>query len=55
MSLVTRDRLEQRKADLKLELDRALATINSLAGAIADVDFWLAELSKPEADSSTQD
>ena len=45
--------LEQRKVELKKQLDQVLANANALHGAIQEVDFWIASL-EPKKEQEAQ-
>lgn len=44
---ISRSRLETRLEELKLELEKSRQQYVALTGAIADLDYWLAEEAKP--------
>ena len=46
---ITRNRLEARLAELKQNLEQIKQQFTATTGAIADIEYWLAELdTKPE-------
>ena len=44
---ITRDRLVARKDELTTQLEILKQQYNAVMGALADVEFWLAEDAKP--------
>ena len=44
---ITRDRLVARKDELTTQLETLKQQYNAVMGALADVEFWLAEDAKP--------
>ena len=49
MSNITRERLEARLADLKTQREQVRQQFIAIEGAIANTDFWLAEIDKPDS------
>ena len=47
---ITREKLETRLADAKNQLEQLKQQFAATSGAIADLEYWLAELDKPEAE-----
>jgi len=47
---MNKESIEQRKVELKQQLDQALANANALHGAIQECDFWLEQLELKEAE-----
>jgi hypothetical protein len=45
---INRERLEARLADLRIQLEQSRQQFAAITGAIADVEFWLAEEGKVE-------
>ncbi len=45
--MVTRDALQQRKASLEIGLEQLQANLHATQGAIAECDYWLAQLDTP--------
>ena len=43
---ITRDRLEARLTELKQNLEQIKQQFTATTGAIADLEYWLAELDK---------
>jgi len=43
---MTKEKIEERKAQLQAEIEQAVRTIQALHGAIQDCDHWLAQLEK---------
>lgn len=39
--MITREAIERRLAELRDELDKAVARVNALGGAIQDCEYWL--------------
>ena len=44
---IARDRLEARLEELKLQLEQIRQQFVATSGAIADIEYWLAEVDKP--------
>ena len=45
---MNKESINQRKAELKAQLDKVLANANALHGAIQECEFWLSVLSAPQ-------
>ena len=48
MMALTSKKIQDRLADLKKQLEKAVSNVNALAGAIQDCEFWLAEIEKTD-------
>jgi hypothetical protein len=46
--MITRQQIEERKAQLAQELQKARDSINAIDGAMQDCDFWLSQLPEEE-------
>jgi hypothetical protein len=45
---MTKEQIEQRKAELLATREQLQANLNAVAGAIQDCDYWLAQLAAEE-------
>jgi hypothetical protein len=52
---ITRAQLEARLAELKVQLEQVRQQFSALTGAIADIEYWLGEVSKEEASSASKE
>lgn len=41
---ISQNRLRERLADLRVQFEQAKQQVAAVAGAIADIEFWIAEL-----------
>ncbi len=46
---ITREQLETRLTELKSQQTQMLQQYSAISGAIADIDYWLAEENKPSS------
>lgn len=44
---MTKEALEARIKELEAQKEQAIATVNAIAGALQDCNFWLAKVNEP--------